>query len=79
MVFCFFGVGIKILVGEIARVAEVRGSAAEGGRGGGGFRGGRGVETEAGVGLLARASRFVEDRAVDFGNNDVVAAERVDS
>lgn len=57
-------------------MAEVRGAAADGGGGG---RGGSRGEPEAGVGLFARTGRLIEDRTVNFGNNDVIATERVET
>lgn len=35
------------------------------------------IEAEAGVGLLAAAGAFIENGAVDFGDDDVVAAAEV--
>lgn len=61
VVFGSFGVGI---VGY---------SAGEGGGGGGGM-GLAGGEAEAGVGLFATAGGFVEDGAVDLGDDEVVVA-----
>lgn len=58
-------------------MAKVRGAAAEG-RGGGRCGGSGGRKTEAGIGLFARTGGLVEDGTVDFGDNDVVAAQRVE-
>lgn len=52
--------------------AEVRCAAVNsGGRGGGG-------ETEARVGLFAATGGFVEDRAVDFGDDDIIATAEIE-